>query len=119
IREHVKKFKAFDFEVIAINGHNYEQIGQPLQETQNPNGNPFAIIAKTFKGYGVSFLKNKDGWHGKALKKEELEKALKGLGPINDDLRFDLKKPDQTKLPRKSGATPATTSNFEQGKEYA
>jgi len=119
VKEYVKKFKAFDFEVMAINGHNYEQIDQALQATQKPTGKPFAIIAKTFKGYGVSFLKNKDGWHGKALKKEELEKALKGLGPINDDLRFDLKKPGQTKLPRRSGATPATTSNFEQGKEYA
>jgi transketolase len=119
IREYVKKFKAFDFEVITINGHNYEEINQALQETQSPNGKPFAIIAKTFKGYGVSFLKNKDGWHGKALKKEELEKALKQLEPINNDLRFELKKPAQTRLPAKAGVTTATTSNFEQGKEYA
>ncbi len=119
IREYVKKFKAFDFEVITINGHNYEQINQALQTAQKPNGKPFAIIAKTFKGYGVSFLKNKDGWHGKALKKEELEKALKGLGPIDDDLRFELKKPVQTKLPSKAGVTTATTFGFEQGKEYA
>ena len=119
IREYVKKFKAFDFEVITINGHNYEEINQALQETQSPNRKPFAIIAKTFKGYGVSFLKNKDGWHGKALKKEELEKALKQLEPINNDLRFELKKPAQTKLPAKAGVTTATTSNFEQGKEYA
>ena len=119
IREYVKKFKAFDFEVIYINGHNYEEINQALQATQQSSGKPFAIIAKTFKGYPISFLKNKDGWHGKALKKEELEKALKQLGPIDDDLRFELKKPAETKLPRKSGATPATTSNFEQGKEYA
>ena len=119
VREYVKKFKAFDFEVIYINGHNYEEINQALQATQQSSGKPFAIIAKTFKGYPISFLKNKDGWHGKALKKEELEKALKQLGPIDDDLRFELKKPAETKLPRKSGATPATTSNFEQGKEYA
>jgi len=119
IREYVKKFKAFDFEVITINGHNYEQINQALQETQRPNGRPFAIIAKTFKGYPISFLKNKDGWHGKALKKEELEKALKQLEPINDDLRFELKKPAQAKLPSRAGATTAKTSEFEQGKQYA
>ena len=119
IREYVKKFKAFDFEVITINGHNYEQINQALQESQRPNGRPFAIIAKTFKGYPISFLKNKDGWHGKALKKEELEKAIKQLEPINDDLRFELKKPAQAKLPSRAGATTAKTSEFEQGKQYA
>jgi len=119
MREYVKKFKAFDFEVITINGHNYEQINQALQESQRPNGRPFAIIAKTFKGYPISFLKNKDGWHGKALKKEELEKALKQLEPINDDLRFELKKPAQAKLPSRAGATTAKTSEFEQGKQYA
>ena len=119
IREYVKKFKAFDFEVITINGHNYEEINQALQATQQPNGKPFAIIAKTFKGYPISFLKNKDGWHGKALKKEELEKALKQLEPINDSLRFELKKPTQTKLPSKAGITTAQTSNFKQEKEYA
>jgi transketolase len=119
VREYVKKFKAFDFEVITINGHNYEEIDEALRATQKPNGKPFAIIAKTFKGYGVSFLKNKDGWHGKALKKEELDKALKGLGPIDDDLRFELKKPAQTSVPSKAGVTTAKTSDFEQGKEYA
>ncbi len=119
IREYVKKFKAFDFEVITINGHNYQEIDQALQTTQKPNGKPFAIIAKTFKGYPISFLKNKDGWHGKALKKDELEKALKQLEPINDDLRFELKKPAQTKLPSRTGATTAKTSQFEKGKEYA
>jgi len=119
IREYVKKFKAFDFEVITINGHNYEEINQALQATQQPNGKPFAIIAKTFKGYPISFLKNKDGWHGKALKKEELEKALKQLEPINDSLHFELKKPTQTKLPSKAGITTAQTSSFKQEKEYA
>ena len=119
IDEYVRKFEAFDFEVIEIDGHNSEEINQALQATQQPNGKPFAIIAKTFKGYPISFLKNKDGWHGKALKKEELEKALKQLEPINDSLHFELKKPTQTKLPSKAGITTAQTSNFKQEKEYA
>jgi transketolase len=81
IDEYARKFEAFDFEVIEIDGHNYEEINQALQAVQKPSGKPFAIIAKTFKGHGISFLENKDGWHGKALKKEELEKALKELAP--------------------------------------
>ena len=119
INEYVRKFEAFDFEVIEIDGHNYEEINQALQATQKPSGKPFAIVAKTFKGHGISFLENKDGWHGKALKKEELEKALKELGPISDDLRFQLKKPKQTKLPQETSNKATTDLSFEQGKEYA
>ncbi len=119
IDEYVRKFEAFDFEVIEIDGHNYEEINQALQATQKPVGKPFAIVAKTFKGHGISFLENKDGWHGKALKKEELEKALKELGPMNDELRFQLKKPKQTKLPQETINKAVTGLSFEQGKEYA
>jgi transketolase len=76
-------------------------------------------VAKTFKGHGISFIENKDDWHGKALKKEELEKALKELGTTDDNLRFQLKKPRQTKLPQKTGNTRDAGLSFEQGKEYA
>ena len=119
IDEYARKFEAFDFEVIEIDGNNYEEINQALQAVQKPSGKPFAIIAKTFKGHGISFLENKDGWHGKALKKEELEKALKELAPINDDLRFQLKKPTQTKSPQQASNKAVTDLSFEQGKEYA
>jgi transketolase len=119
IEEYVRKFKAFDFEVIAIDGHNYEEINEAFQVTQKPNGKPIAIIAKTFKGHGISFLENKGGWHGKALKKEELEKALKELGPIDDNLRFQLKKPAKTKLPEKLSNLQDPGLRFEKGKEYA
>src|SRR6185436_2924292 len=65
MEEYINKFKAFDFEVIAIDGHNYEEIDKALQTAQRPAGKPFAIIAKTLKGHGISFIENKDGWHGK------------------------------------------------------
>jgi transketolase len=119
IDEYIRKFKAFDFEVIAIDGHNYEEIDQALQAVQKPNGKPYAIVMKTFKGHGVSFLENKDGWHGKALKKDELEKALKELGTIDDTLRFQLKKPQQNKLPQFAVGINDTGITFEPGKEYA
>jgi len=119
IDEYIRKFKAFDFEVIAIDGHNYEEIDQALQAVQKPNGKPYAIVMKTFKGHGVSFLENKDGWHGKALKKDELEKALKELGTIDDTLRFQLKQPQQNKLPQFAVGINDTGITFEPGKEYA
>lgn len=119
IKEYVSKFTAFNFEVIAIDGHNYKEIDKALQATQKPSGKPFAIVAKTFKGHGISFLENKDGWHGKALKKEELEKALKELDSVNDNLRFQLKKPQQTKSPQHPVTVNDTGIRFEHGKEYA
>lgn len=119
IEEYTRKFEAFDFEVISIEGHNYEEIDHALKTAQQPNGKPFAIVAKTFKGHGISFLENKDGWHGKALKKEELEKALKELGPVDDNLRFQLRKPQQVKLPVTDHHVKDPGFYFEPGKEYA
>lgn len=119
IEEYVQKFKAFDFEVIPVDGHNYEEINQALQATLQPAGKPFVIVAKTFKGHGISFLENKDGWHGKALKKEDLEKALKELAPVDDNLRFQLKRPQQIKLPQHTTHTTDTAFKTEAGKEYA
>jgi len=122
IDEYINRFKAFGFEVISIDGHNYDEIDKAFQTAQKPNGKPYAIIAKTFKGHGVSFLENKDGWHGKALKKDELEKALKELEPINDDLRFSLKRTEQIKLPQqldkilKTGMTLSLKKNTQPGK---
>jgi transketolase len=120
IDEYVNRFRAFDFEVIAIDGHNYEEIDHALQlATSNTNGKPYAIVAKTEKGKGVSFIENKDGWHGKALKKEELDKALAELAPINDNLRFELKKPAKVQLTEKINRPASVDLSFEKEKEYA
>lgn len=117
--EYIRKFQGFDFEVISINGHDYDQINQAFETVQRPNGKPYAIIAETFKGHGVSFIENKDGWHGKALNKEELEKALKELGPIDDKLRFHLRKPKQLKLPRQKSDFLAPIISIDKNKEHA
>jgi transketolase len=120
IDEYVNRFRAFDFEVIAIDGHNYEEIDHALQlATSNTNGKPYAIVAKTEKGKGVSFIENKDGWHGKALKKEELDKALAELAPINDNLRFKLKEPEKVQLTEKIKGPASIDLSFEKEKEYA
>lgn len=65
------------------------------------------------------FLENKNGWHGKALKKDELEKALKELGTIDDDLRFHLKKPKQTRLTQYTVNVTDAGLTFQDAKEYA
>jgi transketolase len=75
-----EKFKAFGFNVLNIDGHNFEEIFNALDEARNCKGKPTAIIAKTHKGHGVSFMEDQAGWHGKAPNDEETKKALEELG---------------------------------------
>lgn len=74
-----EKFKAFGWHVINIHGHNLEEIRNALEEAKTIKGQPTAIVAKTVKGKGVSFMENEAGWHGKAPNAEQLEKALAEL----------------------------------------
>ena len=73
-----EKLKAFGFEVIEIDGHNYDEIENALSEAKKSN-KLCAIIADTIKGKGVSFMENNASWHGKAPKDDELNKALEEL----------------------------------------
>lgn len=74
------KFQAFGWEVLAIDGHDFGQILGALERAREIKGRPTVIIAETVKGKGVSFMENQAGWHGKAPKPEEVEKALAELG---------------------------------------
>ncbi len=73
------KFISFGWEVIEIDGHNFDEIKGALAKAREVKGKPTAIIAKTIKGKGVSFMENNAGWHGKAPSKEEFELAMKEL----------------------------------------
>jgi len=120
IEKYVSRFQSFGFEVMAIDGHDLNEIDKAFDAaTKNTNGKPHAIIAKTFKGKGISFLENKENWHGKPLKKDELQKALEELGNVDDKLNFKLKKPAQTKLPENVFGEIAIEMSFDKNKEYA
>ncbi len=73
-----EKIKAFGWEVAEIDGHNIEEIYETVEQAKTSN-KPFAIVANTIKGKGVSFMENQAGWHGKAPTDEQLEQALKEL----------------------------------------
>jgi transketolase len=75
-----KRFEAFGWRVEVIDGHDIEEIIEVLQGV-GLNDQPLAIIAKTYKGAGVSFLQDKDGWHGKPLNQEEAARAIAELQP--------------------------------------
>ncbi|MBE6081472.1 MULTISPECIES: transketolase [Tissierellales] len=80
-----EKFKAFGWNVINIDGHNFEEIFSAIEKSKNTKGKPTMIIAKTIKGKGVSFMENQVGWHGNAPDREQAEKALIELGGEIDD----------------------------------
>lgn len=74
------KFEAFNWNVISIDGHNYEEIISAINEAKNVKDKPTVIVCKTVKGKGVSFMENQCGWHGTAPNKEQCEAAMKELG---------------------------------------
>lgn len=74
-----KKFQSFGFNVINIDGHNFEEILEAFEKAKQVKGKPTAIIAKTTKGKGVSYMENNVGWHGKAPNEEEYNTALREL----------------------------------------
>ncbi|MGG7079027.1 transketolase [Clostridium sardiniense] len=75
-----KKFEAFGWNVLVIDGHNYDEILEAIEKAKNHKGQPTAIVCKTVKGKGVSFMENQASWHGTAPSKEQCEEALKEIG---------------------------------------
>lgn len=75
-----EKFGAFGFHVIEIDGHSFPEILNAFAEARTVSGKPTAIIAKTHKGQGVSFMTDQAGWHGKAPNEEQRAQALREIG---------------------------------------
>ena len=82
-----KKFEAFNFNVINIDGHDFDQIRAAMKAARDCKGMPTAIIMKTTKGKGVSFMENNAGWHGKAPNDEEYATAMADLAAIDEQLK--------------------------------
>ncbi|HCA55592.1 MAG: transketolase [Clostridia bacterium] len=74
-----KKFEGFGFEVLKIDGHNFDEIEAAFNKAKTVKGKPTVIIAKTIKGKGVSYMENQVGWHGKAPNAEEYKVAMDEL----------------------------------------
>ena len=81
-----KKFEAFNFHVINIDAHDFDQIRDAFKEAKQTKGAPTAIIMKSVKGKGVSFMENQAGWHGKAPNDEQYEIAMKDLEKVGEAL---------------------------------
>ena len=74
-----EKFKSFGFQIINIDGHNYQEIIDAFDVAKNIKEKPVCIIAKTIKGKGISFMENKVEWHGKATNEEQYKQAMEEL----------------------------------------
>lgn len=81
-----KKFEAFNFHTINIDGNDFDEIRKALDEAKATKGMPTAIIAHTVKGKGVSFMENQVGWHGKAPNDEEFAVAMEELRKAGEAL---------------------------------
>ena len=75
-----KKYEAFGWNVVCVDGHDFDQLEDAAAGFHMTKGKPTAIICKTTKGKGVSFMENQAGWHGKAPNKEQYEQAMAELG---------------------------------------
>lgn len=80
------KFKAFNFNVIEIDAHDFAQIEDAFKQAKETKGMPTAIVAKSVKGKGVSFMENQAGWHGTAPNDEQYAQAMADLEKIGEAL---------------------------------
>ncbi|HWQ21439.1 MAG TPA: transketolase [Clostridia bacterium] len=88
------RFAAFGWHTIVLeDGHDMDAVQAAYGEIDHACGRPTVLIAMTIKGKGVSFLENKDGWHGKTLKGEEFDRAVLELGPIDLNTLGTIEKP--------------------------
>ena len=82
-----EKFKAFNFHVINVDAHDFTELARAFEEARNTKGQPTAIIAKSIKGKGVSFMENNVKWHGSAPNDEEFKIAMADLEKIGESLK--------------------------------
>ncbi len=89
-----RRISSFGWETIVIDGHNFDEIIAAYGRALAAEDKPVMIIARTIKGKGVPFVEDKDGWHGKALNKEQLSEALRDMGEIDTSIRGEISAPE-------------------------
>ncbi len=96
--EYERRVRACGWRTIVVDGHNIPMIHRACHRALIGGNKPVMLIAKTLKGKGLDLVENKDGWHGKPIPPEQLEKALKQLGPVNLKVRGKISKPPARKI---------------------
>jgi transketolase len=109
---------AFGWETISVDGHSLREILAAYQKAMTVREKPVMILAKTLKGKGVSFIEDKNGWHGKALNREECDRALAELGRVDLDVRGELARPEDV-APQPRRSVPLAIPHYPRNKPVA
>jgi len=109
-----QRISAFEWETILIDGHSIEEILDAYKKASAVTGKPVMVIAKTVKGKGVSFVEDKNGWHGKALSEADLEKALDEIGEVDKSIRGETAKPQDLR-PEEPDIRKAAETSYRKG----
>ena len=118
LEPYLSRLRGFGWEAVGVDGHDVKAVREAYARARATKGKPFGIVARTFKGKGVSFLENKDGWHGKAVKKgEELNKALAELGDTSVTIKVEPRRYAPSRAP--SPSEPRVSPAYELGQEVA
>lgn len=113
-----KRISSFGWETLVIDGHSMQEILAAYEKAATLKDRPVMIIAKTIKGKGVSFIEDKNGWHGRPLNKEELIRALEELGAMDSAVRGEIPKPDEV-TPEKRAPRKAEEVSYAEDKPVA
>jgi len=100
-----KRISAFGWNTITVDGHDFSSILKAFKQAFISTNNPTMLIAKTIKGKGVSFLEDKENWHGKILTKDQFKLAIQELGNLNFSLRGSIKKAQDIKPKKQKSVT--------------
>lgn len=111
------RFRSFGWEAVELDGHDVRSVRDAFARARAARGKPCVLVARTLKGKGVSFMENKDGWHGRPAKKgDELARALAELGDTSISLPVEPRRPGR---PPRPAPQPALTPAYTLGQEVA
>ena len=112
------RLRGFGWEVAVVDGHDVAAVRGAFVRARATSGRPFALVARTLKGKGVSFLEDKEGWHGKPAKKgDELGRAVAELGDTGLSVRVEARR--YLSPPRRGRGEPSLAPAYERGQEVA
>jgi transketolase len=112
------RFRAFGWDAIVVDGHDIPALQKAFKDAEKVKGKPVVLLAKTHKGRGVSFVEDKEGWHGRPFKKgDEEKKALAELGDTTIDLKVEPRR--YSDGPTRSIRQPKVTPKYTLGQEVA
>lgn len=115
---YVARAEAFGWQTLEIDGHNVEEIDAAYRQAVTPSDTPTLIVARTKKGKGASVVEDKDGWHGKALSKEQAEQAIKELGGPRS-VTVQVRTPDAGRPPSRPAPQPLHLPTYKVGESVA